>query len=76
MKYICWDCKKELLPDEEFMSYQGDFIKCKACTIADPVLRNFQPTECYSRVVGYIRPVSAWNVGKQQEMKDRKVFKI
>lgn len=33
-------------------------------------------TECevYSRVVGYLRPVSQWNPGKKQEFKDRKVF--
>ena len=30
--------------------------------------------EIYSRVVGYMRPVSQWNTGKQQEFKDRKVF--
>jgi anaerobic ribonucleoside-triphosphate reductase len=35
-------------------------------------------TECevYSRVVGYLRPVSQWNRGKQQEYLDRKTFKI
>ena len=27
--------------------------------------------ETYSRVTGYIRPVSAWNPGKIQEHKDR-----
>jgi anaerobic ribonucleoside-triphosphate reductase len=32
--------------------------------------------ERYSRVVGYLRPVSGWNEGKQEEFKDRKVFKI
>ncbi len=31
--------------------------------------------EVYSRVMGYHRPVSFWNVGKQQEFKDRKMFK-
>ena len=31
--------------------------------------------EVYSRVVGYMRPVSQWNKGKQQEFKDRTVFK-
>ena len=33
------------------------------------------PCEVYSRVVGYLRPVSDWNAAKQQEFKDRKVFK-
>lgn len=31
--------------------------------------------EVYSRIVGYIRPVSQWNAGKTQEYKNRKVFK-
>ena len=34
------------------------------------------PTEVYSRVTGYIRPLSAWNMGKQQEYKDRSFMKI
>lgn len=32
------------------------------------------PTEIYSRVVGYIRPVAAWNPGKQEEFKQRKTY--
>ena len=27
--------------------------------------------DVYSRVVGYLRPVSTWNYGKQQEFRDR-----
>lgn len=30
--------------------------------------------EVYSRITGYIRPVGGWNVGKQQEFKDRKTI--
>jgi len=33
-----------------------------------------QKAEVYSRVVGYMRPVSGWNKGKRQEFKDRAVF--
>jgi hypothetical protein len=33
------------------------------------------PTEVYSRVVGYYRPVQHWNKGKVQEFADRKTFK-
>lgn len=33
-------------------------------------------TEVYSRVCGYFRPVSNWNVGKKQEFKDRKKFAV
>ena len=34
------------------------------------------PCEVYSRIVGYLRPVSQWNAGKQEEFKERKEFKI
>jgi len=34
------------------------------------------PTEIYSRVVGYFRPVSNWNEGKRAEFADRKEFKL
>ncbi len=32
------------------------------------------PVEKYSRVMGYFRPVHTWNIGKQQEHVDRKLF--
>ncbi|TYT74541.1 ribonucleoside triphosphate reductase [Desulfobotulus mexicanus] len=32
------------------------------------------PTEVYSRVVGYLRPVNQWNNGKQTEFRMRKTF--
>ena len=31
--------------------------------------------EVYSRVAGYLRPVSSWNKGKQEEYKLRKTYK-
>jgi hypothetical protein len=34
------------------------------------------PCEVYSRVVGYFRPVSQWNKGKQQEFRERKYVKV
>jgi len=34
------------------------------------------PVEVYSRIVGYFRPVSQWNKGKQEEFKERKEFNI
>ena len=30
--------------------------------------------EVYSRVCGYLRPITQWNEGKQAEFKDRKMF--
>ena len=35
-----------------------------------------KPTEVYSRITGYYRPVQNWNDGKAQEFKDRKVYEI
>ena len=32
--------------------------------------------EVYSRVTGYFRPVANWNKGKQEEFKDRKVYRV
>jgi ribonucleoside-triphosphate reductase len=33
-------------------------------------------TEVYSRIVGYIRPVSNWNCGKEAEFHERKMFNV
>jgi len=32
--------------------------------------------EVYSRIVGYLRPTSTWNSGKQMEYEKRKEFSI
>ena len=34
------------------------------------------PTEVYSRITGYYRPVKNWNDGKAQEFKERRVYNI
>ena len=34
------------------------------------------PTEVYSRIVGYLRPVQNYNLGKKQEFKDRRTYDI
>lgn len=34
------------------------------------------PAEVWSRVVGYMRPVSGWNDGKRQEFADRRSFDV
>jgi len=48
---------------------EGEHFMCPKCAIE-------QPCEVYTRVVGYLRPVSQFNLGKQQEFKERKEFKI
>jgi len=52
------------------------FAKCPGCFEKNPTLRNYQPCEVYSRVVGYLRPVSQWNDGKQAEFGLRKTFTV
>jgi len=47
----------------------GEHFTCPKCLVK-------QPCEVYSRVVGYIRPVQQWHTGKQEEFKERKVFRI
>jgi hypothetical protein len=34
------------------------------------------PTEIFSRVVGYFRPVSQWNKGKKEEFMERKPYVV
>lgn len=33
-----------------------------------------QKCEIWSRVVGYLRPTSRWNEGKNEEFEDRRMF--
>ena len=35
-----------------------------------------QKCEIYSRVVGFLTPVSQWNRGKKEEWEDRKTYKL
>ena len=46
---------------------KGEHFTCPTCCL---------PSEVYSRVVGYIRPVQAWNEGKQVEFKQRLEYKM
>ena len=34
------------------------------------------PVETYSRIVGYLSPVSEWNKGKSEEWKDRQTYEV
>ena len=84
----CHDCQTPVrvsaTPQADGIHIQGGSIyepkankfmlKCDACFKADPMLRNYQDCEVYSRVVGYLRPVSQWNDAKQSEFDDRKLF--
>jgi ribonucleoside-triphosphate reductase len=52
-----------MLGDERLIEIMNGGLRCK------------RPTEVYSRVCGFFRPVQAWNLGKKEEYKDRVTFK-
>ena len=85
-KIYCHDCRKEIKNieiDEESQKITGAkfyekngnwYAKCLKCYDEDHVLRNFQDSECYSRVVGFLTKVDGWNSGKRAEWEQRKEF--
>jgi len=86
-KVICHDCKKEIetegneIKNGVMLVYESErekitIFKCKECFEKSQELKNYQPCEVYSRVVGYLRPVQQWNLGKQKEFQERKEYKI
>lgn len=85
-KALCHDCKKELeISGKEIKNgvelvYEENgekfsVLKCNDCYRKSPGLSNYRKCEVYSRVVGYLRPVQQWHLGKKQEFKDRKEFR-
>jgi ribonucleoside-triphosphate reductase len=67
LPYITLTPTFSICPHHGYIS--GEHFYCPQCTIK-------QPCEVYSRIVGYLRPVREWNVGKKEEFKERKEFKI
>jgi len=65
LPYFTFSPTFSVCPQHGYLS--GEFAICPTCQ---------QPTEVYSRVVGYLRPVSQWNEGKKAEFKMRKTFKV
>lgn len=65
LPYFTFSPTFSVCPQHGYLS--GEFAVCPTCQ---------QPTEVYSRVVGYLRPVSQWNEGKKAEFKMRKTFKV
>ncbi|MCK5080613.1 MAG: hypothetical protein KAQ63_00480 [Candidatus Moranbacteria bacterium] len=68
----CVDCKESIKVGDSNISYwkKEKAYRCEKCT------NKLVGTEVYSRVVGYIRPVQQWNVGKTEEFCDRVTFKV
>jgi len=83
----CHDCEKVAIIENKevkngkFLKYKDDkkiinIFKCNECLEKSKVLKSFRETEVYSRVVGYIRPVKQFNIGKKEEYSERKLYKI
>lgn len=86
VKNKCHDCGKKIeinnkqIKNGFLLAYDRgeekiNIYKCKDCFKKNPSLTNFEDCEVYSRIVGYLRPVAQWHVGKKQEFKERKEFK-
>lgn len=54
-----------ICPDHGYIT--GEVYECPECK---------RPTETYSRITGYYRPVQHWNDGKASEFKQRKTYGI
>jgi ribonucleoside-triphosphate reductase len=67
LPYLTLSPTFSICPSHGYIS--GEHFTCPKCIIA-------QPCEVYSRVVGYIRPIQQWHLGKQEEYKDRVAFKV
>lgn len=67
LPYVTLTPTFSICPSHGYIS--GEHFLCPQCTIK-------QPCEVYSRVVGYLRPVTQWHDGKQQEFKERKEYKV
>jgi len=67
LPYLTFTPTFSICPNHGYIS--GEHFICPKCLVK-------QPCEVYSRVVGYIQPVQQWNVGKREEFKERKIFKL
>ncbi|MBZ1356301.1 MAG: ribonucleoside triphosphate reductase [Candidatus Nealsonbacteria bacterium] len=67
LPYVTLTPTFSICPSHGYIS--GEHFTCPQCAIQ-------QPCEVYTRIVGYHRPVNQFNIGKQQEYKERKEYKI
>lgn len=87
---LCHDCGREVnltskkLEDGRirieagalYEAPDGRFLKCEDCFGKSRTLTNHRQCEVYSRIVGYLRPISQWNSGKLSEFEMRKTLKV
>ena len=67
LPYITLTPTFSICPNHGYLT--GEHFECPKCIIK-------QPCEVYSRVVGYLRPLQQWNLGKKEEFRWRKEYKV
>ncbi len=67
LPYITLTPTFSICPNHGYVS--GEHFFCPRCEAK-------QPYEVYSRIVGYLRPVQQWNLGKQEEFRWRKEYRV
>ena len=65
LPYFTFSPTFSICPEHGYVT--GEHYTCPSCG---------EECEVYSRIVGYIRPITQWNKGKRKEFKDRKTFKF
>ena len=65
MPYVSITPTFSVCPDHGYI--KGEKHDCPTC---------HRPTEIWTRVTGYLRPVQHYNLGKKEEFKDRQMLKI
>lgn len=65
LPYITITPTFSICPDHGYIA--GEHFRCPKCK---------KMAEVYSRVVGFLRPVQNWNVGKREEYKQRLEYKL
>ncbi len=65
LPYFTFTPTFSICPSHGYLS--GEHSVCPTCKAE---------CEVYSRVVGYFRPVSQWNLGKKEEFKKRRTFNV
>ena len=63
LPYLTFTPTFSVCPSHGYLN--GEMQTCPICQ---------ESCEVYSRVVGYLRPIKQWNLGKQEEFRERRVF--
>lgn len=63
LPYLTFTPTFSVCPSHGYLN--GEMQTCPICQ---------EDCEVYSRVVGYLRPIKQWNLGKQEEFRERRVF--